>query len=79
MPKQRWRAHWMENGREHEFLFDSLSNRMIARIDFRLKYACAENKAGHVPDVFELEEVYEHESDDQWGNAAFPHIARGQF
>ena len=38
MAVQRWRARWLdERGRQRELLFDSLNNRMIARIDFQLK------------------------------------------
>ena len=35
---QRWRARWIEGEELREFTYDSLDNRMIARIDFRLKF-----------------------------------------
>ncbi|HEX7737586.1 MAG TPA: hypothetical protein VF458_22245 [Ktedonobacteraceae bacterium] len=58
MATQRWRAKWRdEMGREREFLFDSLNNRMVARIDFQLKCLHVASGAIHVPEVFEMEEV----------------------
>jgi hypothetical protein len=56
MPTQRWRARWREDGMEREYLFDSLPNLAIARIDFLLICADPRN-ALKVPDRFELEEV----------------------
>ncbi|HEU5376399.1 MAG TPA: hypothetical protein VFV38_13220 [Ktedonobacteraceae bacterium] len=78
MAAQRWKAEWSENGLKREFIFDSLNNRMIARIDFRLKYACATNGAVKVPENFSLEEVLYGDPDaergaDFLGDAAFPH------
>ena len=56
MLMQRWRARWIEGEELREFTYDSLDNRMIARIDFRLKFPHA--FAGQTaPKVYELEEV----------------------
>jgi hypothetical protein len=36
---QRWRAAWVgEEQEQRAFTFDSLNNRMIAHIDFKLKF-----------------------------------------
>ena len=53
---QRWKARWIEDGKQREFLFDSLNNLMIARIDFKVKfpYAFFDKK---IPEHYELEEV----------------------
>lgn len=53
---QRWRARWLEGETWKEFIYDSIDNRMIAHIDFRLKFphACEGQVA---PEVYELEEV----------------------
>jgi hypothetical protein len=53
--KQRWRATWLEGNERQEFIFDSIANRMIARIDFRLKFPYA--MQGKAPEQYELEEV----------------------
>lgn len=53
--QQRWKAVWIDQeGKTVEFIFDSIPNRLIARIDCRLKA----NYARLVPpDSFELEEA----------------------
>lgn len=58
--QQRWKAVWREAGGQREFVFDSISNRVIARIDGRLK---AQMVQVPMPDVFELEEVQRHGDD----------------
>lgn len=52
--EQRWRARWLEDGKEREYLFYSVKNRLVARIDFRLKLAEASTAC---PEVYELEEA----------------------
>lgn len=54
---QRWKATWVEEEGEQEFIFDSLNNLMIARIDFQLKFNHA--FGGAVPERVDLEELHE--------------------
>jgi hypothetical protein len=54
--RQQWVARWKEDGLEREFIFGSINNRVIALIDFRLKFPYAFFE-GKVPEHFELEEV----------------------
>ena len=39
MMRQRWRATWYEDGKQREYVFESIKSLMIARIDFKLKFA----------------------------------------
>ena len=78
--QQGWRARWWENGREREFLFDSIDDRVVARIDFLL---CCVNPANGltIPKAFELEEVFYGASDGiRWsrGDRALHRFARGE-
>ncbi|MEO7022225.1 MAG: hypothetical protein ABI234_18905 [Ktedonobacteraceae bacterium] len=52
--RQRWKASWKHAGVPCEFVFDSLSNRMIAGIDFKLKLNSLNEP---IPEIFELEEM----------------------
>ncbi len=52
--KQSWLAKWMTlNGTPKEFVFDSIADYMIARVDFQLK--CME-RGIQCPNEYELEE-----------------------
>ena len=53
--EQRYRARWVDQeGKQREFLFESLDNLMIARVDFQLKLLA---RGIPRPDEYELEEV----------------------
>lgn len=54
--QQRWKAIWVEAGRRQEFIFDSIDNYAIARIDFKLAYSWA-NAGKAAPEHFALQEV----------------------
>jgi hypothetical protein len=78
---QRWRATWIdERGNQREFLFDSLNNRMIARIDFQLKCLHVASGAIHVPKIYQLEEVVYETGTGVIGrrNNFLPHLASTQ-
>jgi hypothetical protein len=79
MLMQRWRARWLEEGREREHLFDSVSNLAIARIDFLLICADPRN-ALRVPDHFTLEEVVPGEQLQRDHRASLfpPHVRGGE-
>ena len=51
--QQRWKATWMEAGRQRVVIFESLANRKVARIDFRLQ---ALARGIRPPEHFELDE-----------------------
>ncbi len=57
--QQRWKATWIEAGRRREFVFDSLDDRKIARIDGRL---LALSTGIRLPERFALDEVERKES-----------------
>jgi hypothetical protein len=80
MASQRWRAKWQDElGREREFLFDSLNNRMIARIDFQLKCLHVASGALHVPEAFELEEVVYGKGNSSESKHFHPHFIASPF
>ena len=54
--RQRWRATWYEDGKPREYVFESIKSLMIARIDFKLKFAYA-FIGRTAPEQYELEEV----------------------
>lgn len=60
--QQRWKATWMEAGRLREFVFDSLDDRKIARIDGRLLALAAGIR---LPERFALDGV-ERKENGQW-------------
>jgi len=54
--QQRWKATWVEGERRRVVVFESLANRKIARIDFRL---LALARGIRPPEHFELDELAE--------------------
>ena len=61
--QQRWKATWMEAGRRRVVVFESLDNRKIARIDFRL---LALTRGIRPPEHFEMEEYEQQEKEQAW-------------
>ena len=53
--QQRWWARWIEGGQLREFVFELGKSLMIARIDFKLKFAY-DFIGRQVPEQYELEE-----------------------
>lgn len=56
--QRRWKASWIEAGRWREFVFESLDDRKIARIDGRL---LALAKGIRLPERFHLDEMEQEE------------------
>lgn len=62
MQQQQWKARWIEAGKLREFVFDSIDERVIARIDGRLRALAAGIR---LPERFALEEI-ESKEDERW-------------
>jgi hypothetical protein len=61
--QQRWKASWVEAGRRRVAVFESIDNRKIARIDFRL---LALANGIRPPEHVELEECEQQEGERAW-------------
>ena len=54
---QKWKANWVnQEGIQREFVFYSLNNPIIARIDLRLKFRHA-FKEEAIPEQYDIEEI----------------------
>ena len=63
--RRRWKATWVEAGKWREFVFDSIDDLKIARIDGRLlALACGIR----LPDRFALDEI-ERKEQKRWALA----------
>jgi hypothetical protein len=57
MSIQRWKAGWIDHeGKQRQFIFDSLNTLMIARIDFALKFRHAFEEEA-IPAQYKMDEV----------------------